>query len=62
MRRQHQIKTEIQRNKLKPRTAIYWQTVSPCHAIGIRRHQLGFAWCCRNGSVHTFRNIWPLDL
>jgi len=63
MRRQHQIKTEIQRNKLKPRTAIYWNIVSPGHAIGIRRYQLGFAWCCRNGAVHTFRDSghWTYD-
>lgn len=61
MRRQHQIKTEIHRNKLRPRTAIYWNTVSPKHSIGIRRYQLGWAWYCRNGSVHTFADSGDLS-
>ncbi len=61
MRKQHQIKTEIQRNKLRPMTAIYWNSVSPGHAIGVRKYQVGFAWCARNGSVHTFRDSGDLS-
>ena len=63
MRHQHKIHTPLQREKLKPRTAIYWNTVSPSHAIGVRRYQLGWAWCARNGSVHTFADSghWSYD-
>ena len=51
----NKIKTEKQRINLNPRTAIYWQTIRPRHAIGVRRYLLGWSWCCRNrNGVYTF--------
>lgn len=60
-RGKHKIHTEKQRDALPARSQPYWHTLSPGHAIGVRKYQLGFVWCAKNGSVHTFKDSELLD-